>query len=123
MIKQDDKAEVEYKPIKKIVIHEMWKISVEDFITRAFALVPTQGIATPAIWVDNYLFEFSFLPQTVDVVKDHMNGISHWAHLVYTDFGEYQHNIQQANAVMPIIKAEHSTFQSVAKWLRERDKN
>jgi hypothetical protein len=112
--------EVEYKPVKKIVIHYISKqASVEKFLTNA---IPPN---TPSIgWCGGYLISFTNFPESDDVTRDHLNGISHVASVFYCEMTEFKSKIKtQYNQEITVIdQSTEIPVVAIAEFLKKMKK-
>lgn len=111
--------EVEYKPVKKIIIHHISKhASLEKFLTNA---IPPN---TPSIgWCGGYLISFTNFPESDDVTRDQLNGISHVAAVFYCDMPEFKSTIktQYNQEIMVINQSSESPVVAIAEFLKKRN--
>lgn len=112
--------EFEYQPYKKVIIHEITKVPLDQMIlARAIAAGEGQ-VAQPLLWVDGVVFEHAQVPFTEDVVKAQLKGIIHWSLLVYSDMDEFKEEIVGPRATrITVFKQEGIMFRTLAKWIKE----
>ncbi len=122
-MKNEEKILVEYQPIKRVIVHSLYKLSYDDFINEVFLYPNPVNI----FWADGYLF--TFIPLQVDgnpdIMKDFINGISHWQEATYCKAekpanmlikgGAWEAKIIDATNIHP-----HADFIS---WLKIMDKS
>lgn len=110
--------EVEYKPVKKIIIHHISKHpSVEKFLTNA---IPPN---TPSIgWCGGYLISFTNFPESDDITKEILNGTTHVASVYYCEMPEYKATIKtQYNQEISIIgQSNEIPVVAIAQFLKKR---
>jgi len=113
-------VEFEYQPFKKVIIHEITKIPIEQMIL-ARALAAGEGqIALPLYWVGGIVFEHSLAPLTDDIINEQLKGIIHWSLLMYSDMDDYEEEIVGPHATrITVFKQEGELFKDLAKWLKE----
>jgi len=121
-VKHDkQKTEIELKIPKKLVIHNYYYVSLDDFIDEVFSY----PVPINVFWSNGILFIFSAMDITASerLTNDYMDGIMHWD---YVTFCKQDKKITElkGNSVgmeVKIIDASnyhpHSEF---AKFVKER---
>ncbi|BCS90734.1 MAG: hypothetical protein ARM1_0191 [Candidatus Micrarchaeota archaeon] len=111
-------VEIEYKPVSKIVIHNIVKMSVEELV---LSRITPQG-AFPLYWTDGILWSFSNLPLTEKVINDYINGIDHWAVLQFSIMSNYKDELSVGDNNMYKVKVLNTTDNdfhiAIIRWLR-----
>jgi len=77
-------VEFELQPWKKIIVHEVVKLPLEDFLSRHSLGVQEGAIGRPLLWVNGIIFEKSGFRDTDDIIKEKLEGKVHWTALNYT---------------------------------------
>ena len=119
-------AEIEYRPWKKIIIHEVKEMTPKDFFEgiAAAAEAQKQGAAPVVMWVDGVAFVFQSLPDMERVVSDKMDGVLHYNMVQFTRTSfqaEKRATIGGRDHIIKMIKSEgNADFISLAKFLNER---
>ncbi|MGB9124962.1 MAG: hypothetical protein WA833_01885 [Nitrosotalea sp.] len=110
--------EVEYKPVKKIIIHHISKsASVEKFLTSA---IPPN---TPSIgWCGGYLISFTNFPESDDVTREILNGTTHVASVYYCEMPELKTTIktQYNQEILVIDQSNELPVVAIAQFLKKR---
>jgi len=110
--------EVEYKPVKKIIIHHISKyVSVEKFLTSA---IPPN---TPSIgWCGGYLISFTNFPESDDVTREVLNGTTHVASVYYCEMPEFKTTIktQYNQEILVIDQSNELPVVAIAQFLKKR---
>jgi len=110
--------EVEYKPVKKIIIHHISKyVSMEKFLTSA---IPPN---TPSIgWCGGYLISFTNFPESEDVTREVLNGTTHVASVYYCDMPEFKSTIktQYNQEILVIDQSNELPVVAIAQFLKKR---
>lgn len=121
-MKNDKQVEIEYQPIKKIIIHMLYELSYDEFINEIFLYPNPINI----FWADGYLFTFT--PIQIDgnpeIMKDFINGVAHWQEVMYCKAkkpenmvikgGAWEAKITDATHLFP-----HANF---VAWLKKTQK-
>jgi hypothetical protein len=109
-------VDFEFKPIQKIIIHEILKWSMEEFIDR---FVKPNSIVQ---WVDGIVMQRSaYASQTPKMIDDEVNGIVHWAMVEFAKMPDYRPKLMnetigafaQVNDV-----SNNNVFKDFARWLK-----
>ncbi len=112
-------VEVEFSPIKKVIIHEIIKDDYKEFID----LFNQPGNRTDIRWVEGVLFHFESTPKTPDIVRDQINGIIHWDVLNFTKMEKFQNEIKHPKhgAILQILNNSTNTVTvEIIKWLKKQ---
>jgi hypothetical protein len=111
--------EVEYKPVEKIIIHNISKHpSVEKFLTNA---IPPN---TPSIgWCGGYLLSFTNFTESEDVTREILKGITHVASVYYCEMPEFKSTIKtQYNQEISVIDQSNEVpVVAIAEFLKKRN--
>ena len=98
-------------PIAQIIIHEMVKYTLPDFVKYMTLGVAPEGIASLVKWCDGIVFAHVSSPSTADVAKDQMNGIVHWAWLSYAEMNSFKDFLESTNkARIPLIDVSNNNL-------------
>ena len=113
-------VEFEYKPWKKIIVHEVAKFPLQHFISGASLGVQPGGVGRPLLWVDGIVFVKGVFQDTDEIIKEKLEGKLHWNHLHYAIMEEYQSEIRvQGNIRIPVINvSENVVFKEMATWIK-----
>ena len=111
--------EVEYKPVEKIIIHNISKhASVEKFLTNA---VPPN---TPSIgWCGGYLLSFTNFSESEDITREILKGVTHVASVYCCEMPEFKPTIKtQYNQEISVIdQSNEVVVVAIANFLKKRD--
>lgn len=117
-------VEIEYSPIKKIVIHEAIKYNLDEFISLKVQPVPPDFPAMPLRWIDGIVFEFGPTPLTPELVNDQAkNGIVHWGIVEWSEMPGFQNNL--VNTATGITRrvidgSSNTAVVDVIRWLKNQ---
>jgi len=72
-------TEIEHRPWKKIVVHEVKELTPKDFFEGMAAAAESQGQgASPTVtWADGVAFVWQFFPETDRVLSEKLDGVLH----------------------------------------------
>ena len=119
-------VEVKYQPYKELIIHEIKKLTLQDFLLMVASQVEAQKQgATPAVeWVDGIAFvkgDYA-APVPTQVTEDQFKGRIHYPIVIFTETGyEAQKRVTLNGRDVPIRlnKAEDNpVFRDMAKFLK-----
>ncbi len=116
---------ITYAPAEELVIHEIIEMGRDDLLRER---VTPQG-TMPLYWVNGFLFSFTSLPMTDDVVKDYLKGKLHWIELHFTKMDKYvpilsldEEEFKQRMNIRVIDTSFSKIHQELAKWLHNYNK-
>ena len=114
-------VEFEHRPWTKVIVHEVIKWPLEQFLlTRAIG-VPEGGVARPLTWANGFIFDRNVMPPTPEIVKENLEGKVHWNALIYAVVDEYQKEFVLPRQVkIQVVDQSHtSIYKDMAQWLKE----
>jgi hypothetical protein len=116
-----DFIEVEYQPRKKIIIHEIMKVNIDELIASQALGAHIGDVVPPLFWVDGILLKFIGIAQTEAVVREMLEGNVHWDNVVFALMPRYERQKELGNnIIVPIIDVSaNNAFKKVAKFLKE----
>jgi len=119
-------VKVTFKSWEEIVIHEVIRYDLEDFIKQCSIGVQPGGLANPLQWAEGVVFRAIPLPTTEDVVKEMLVGKVHWNSVEWASMPKYQQVIMigDINAKIPIVNVSaNAILCDVAKALKATAKS
>ena len=113
-------VEFELQPWKKIFVHEVVKLPLEDFLSRHSLGVQQGAIGRPLSWVDGVVFEKGVFRDTDDMIKEKLEGKLHWTFLHYGILEKHQTEFKvTGNIRIPVIDvSDNKTFKEMAAWIK-----
>lgn len=114
-------TEIEFQPIKKIVILEELKYSSTDnFFTDAVAGKPPD-VPISLFWADGVVFiPSAFPPESEEIIKNLIQGTVYWQNVGYAKMDRYEEEKSFGRHTLKIIKATSPALKDVVKKLKER---
>ncbi len=113
-------VKITYSPIEELIIHDVIEVEKEDLLRERVTPAGTM----PLYWCDGYLFSFSSLPFSEEVIKDYILGKVHWLEVHFTKMKEYTSvlalNEDEYKATMNVRVIDTSKsdlHKKVVKWL------
>ncbi|MBM3896423.1 MAG: hypothetical protein FJ360_01590 [Thaumarchaeota archaeon] len=110
-------VEVEYKPIKKIIVHEFIKYDLKQFIELKSS--PPQ----PVRWIDGIVFQILHYGNSPKLTDDEIEGIVHWAAVEFAEMSEYKPALPTSisTITIPVIDNSSNTAVSdVIRWIKKQ---
>jgi len=117
----NDEIEVEFRPIKKIVIFETIKLSEEELLQR-LRLLAMSGQPHPLNWAEGLLFlMIPFYIECDSVFQETKKGIRFWSTVMYTPMPKYKSLHKIGGVEIPIIDQTPSQqFRRIAQEVKNR---
>jgi hypothetical protein len=114
-------VEFEYRPWKKIIIHELVEYPLDFFIMQASENVSKGGTGRPILWSNGIVLTSYIMQPTEDVVKDQLQGILHWVTLSFGHMEQYQSEFRTKDRIrVPVVNvSNHKIFGPLSKWLKK----
>ena len=114
-------VEFEYRPWNKIVIHEIIKWPLEQFLLTRSIGVQEGGLGRPLTWANGIIFDRAVMPPTPEIIKENLQGIVHWNSLIYGDLEKYQEEFPLPRQVkIKVVNQSHTPMTRIlVKWLKQ----
>jgi hypothetical protein len=117
-------VEIEYLPYKKIILHEIRKLEVQEFLSWVASQVEAQKTGgTPSVnWVDGIAFLTGEFMATPELVSEQLQGRIHYAVVFYTETSYQQERritLNGRDLVVRFSKADtNPNFAELARFLK-----
>ena len=119
----EDDIEIEYRPVKKVVILDLEKLDGAELFKRVSAIRMTEQ---PIFlnWAEGVVF--IAIPANIEITEVDENitkGIAYFSDVTYSFMPKCQPSVQVGADKIPIIDQSRSTiFKSIANWIIKREK-
>ena len=114
-------TEIEFRPIKKIVIIEELKYSSTDDFFKDAAAGKAPDVPIPQFWADGVVLEpLPFPPESEEIIKNMMQGTVYVQSVGYAKMDRYKEEISFGRNTFKIIKVTSPTLMNLVKKLKER---
>jgi hypothetical protein len=116
-------VEIEYLPYGKIIVHEVRKLEVQDFLQWVASQVEAQKQGgTPTVnWVDGIAFLTGEFMATPELVSENLKGRIHYAVVFFTETSyqpEKRIMVNGRDSVVRFSKGDNNAnFVALAKFL------
>lgn len=116
-------VEVEFRPIEKIVIHEVIHHKIRDLIRLRILGVRQGSLAQPLLWAEGVAFSRTAMSPTEDVVLEQLQGIIHFLAIEWAIMPTYRSTLKSKGVTIPVIDvSKNPSLREVAKQLKRRPK-
>lgn len=109
-------VEFEFKPIQKIILHEILKWSLEEFIDR---FVKPNSVLQ---WVDGIVMRRSvYKSMSSKMIEDETNGITHWALVEFAEMKEFTPQLvnEKTNSMALVNNVStNNVYGDFVRWLK-----
>jgi len=113
-------VEFEFKPIEKVVVHEILKWTLDEFIARF--VKPNSKVQ----WVNGIvMIRSNYQSMTPKMVDDESNGTVHWALVEFAEMAEFKPQLlnESNNSVASVNDvSNNNVFGDFARWLKDDPK-
>jgi len=122
---EEEKLEIEYRPLKKLVILESLEMPQKELFERLVAQIKLSGQPVALQWAEEIVFFAIPLDTQSDLIIDEMlKGKAYWANVSYAKMPTYQPIAKIGGVEIPIINQSHSpNMRQIAEWLSKRFEN
>ena len=117
-------VEIEYLPYQKIIVHEVRKLEVQEFLNWVASQVEAQKQGgTPSVnWVDGVAFLTGEFMATPELVSENLKGRIHYAVVFFTETSytpEKRVTVNGRDSTVRFTKGEtNPNFVELAKFLK-----
>ena len=109
-------VEIEFRPIKKVVVHEISKLTMDEFVNRY--VKPNSTV----LWADGILMvKGSYSTSTPKMMEDGMGGNIHWALIEFVEMPEFKPKLinEITSAVANVNDvSNNNVFGDFVRWLK-----
>ena len=118
-------VEISYMPIKKIVVHDVYRHEDKDELMRR--VIRPNG-PSQLFWCDGILFLF-FVSDSDEAKADYLKGTFHLDILYYAPMEKYTPVLEYEDEMVKGVKvrivdfSNFDTFKGLVKWMKDRKQN
>lgn len=119
-------ATIEYRPWKKIVVHDVAEIAPKEFFQGLVSAVEAQkqGASPIVFWIDGIAFVNQLMPDTERILSEKVDGILHFNAVQFTrtEFqAEKRVTVQGRDHIVKMVKADKNPdYVNLTKFLKDR---
>jgi len=96
-------VEVEYQPLKKIIIHDVEHSPFEKFVEYQCSRGGTFG------WCSGIVFAIAHFGDHKDIVRDRLDGIQHWQCVEFTELEKFKNELSNSkNLSCAVVDQSHN---------------
>ena len=109
----------EYQPFEKVIIHQIIRVPIEQFIYVGTLGVDDGGVGNPLFWTDGIIFTHVPISFSDEIIADMLKGIVHWSLLTYGHLEEYRETLEGPRKItIPLIKIDDPMYIDMSKWIK-----
>jgi len=117
----------EYRPWKRIVVHEVLIFSLEEILKLAAMNTPMGSTAKPLRWYKGWVVGSEGFPSTSHVIREQIiNDTVHWEFALFAPLKEYKAFLttQEGKVTVPIIDStDNEITKGLIDWFLETFKD
>jgi len=118
----NENIEIEYRPIKKVVILELLELNNEELFERISAMRRGGQQPFPLYWAEG--IAFFAMPASADipeVSENILKGTAYFGTVMYSSMAKYKSMVTVKRDRIPVINQSKSKiYKSMAKWIKKR---
>jgi len=113
-------VEIEYSPVKKIVVHEIYRYDSKEELTKRLA---GYSSGRPIFWCDGIVFVY-YMDDSDDSKNEYLKGTAHWSTLAYAEMPKFAASIELEEGMFKGVKMavidynSFKLFKDFIKWLK-----
>jgi hypothetical protein len=117
----EEGIEIEYRPIRKVVILELLELTSKELFNRISA-IRMAGQPLPLNWAEGIVFfAMPASAEITEVDENIMKGTAYFSAIMYSSLPKYQPMAQVGVDKIPIIdQSKNRVYTSITKWLKQR---
>ena len=116
-------VDVEYQPVKKIIVHEIIKYTFDEFLNLKVRS-PNPNLPPISVrWANGVVFTASAYPSTSELINQQVQGIVHYANVEFAEMEEYQSILmnQSSGGSVPVVNYSNNTaVTDFIRWLKDQ---
>ena len=112
-------VDVEFQPIRKVIVHEAMKYDFNEFVER-YAIQPPPGIP-PAVarWTDGIIFVFNTVQPTPELINERIHdGVIHWDFLIFAEMPDFQNVVTHPDTHAQLRISDNTNNSAVTDVIR-----
>jgi len=109
--------DVRYQPIKQLVLHDIQKYSIEDF-------VELHGLHGGVVgWSNGFIYSVGHFPPTDNLTDDALNGIEHWRVFEYAEMQKFRSEISNSDNLKCKVmdNSNHKMINEIISFVKEQN--
>lgn|SRR3990167_7194998 len=112
-------VEIEYKPVKKIILYEILFYEYDNFIDMVIKFTHGQIVLK---WCNGVLFTSEMMPYTPDTIADRIDGTIHWNFVEFAYMPKYNPTVMSDNGIIITVVdvSTNSAINDVTTWLKRQ---
>lgn len=111
-------VEIEYKPVQKIIVHEIIKNTYDEFLDNFAIPQPPNVPPAMARWIDGVLFMFKGYPPSQEILQDNIQGTIHWELVNFTEKENFETPLMNPRTNGTLEVKDNSANTAVADFIR-----
>jgi len=116
-------VDIEYRPIQKIIVHEIIKNTYDEFLDIFAVPQPPNAPPVSARWIDGVLFMFRGYPPSQEILQDNIQGTIHWEIVNFTEKEDFATPLMnpRTNATLQVVdNATNTAVSDFIRWLKRQ---
>ena len=117
-------VDIEYRPVQKIIIHEVIKYELENFIELKAQPRPPNTPPSIVRWAEGTVFDYMAFPQTHELINERAkDGTIHWDFIEFAQMKNYVEVLGNPNGTshVKVINVSNNTAVSGAiRWIKSQ---
>ena len=114
----DEEIEIEFRPIKKVVILRVLQLSLEDLAYQVSLITTNFGFL---VWAEGIAFLPLHLPEVDAVVDDLLKGTMYWSDVMFAPMPRYRPFLKVGKVEIPVLDQSLSPhIRTAAQRIREK---
>jgi len=116
-------VEIEFKPLRKVVIHEEIEHELNYLVRLRVLGLQKQSLAQPLSWAEGIVFSRNLMPINDDLIKQWLDGVLHFQAIEWARMPKYRKEIKHRGITIPVIDmSDNPTIIDLARALKNRKK-
>lgn len=112
-------VDVEYQPIRKIIVHEAIKHSLDEFRRMYANPKPNGGPPDTVRWIDGVVFSFSAIQPTPELTNERVrDGTIHWDFIIFAEMPDHQNIVTHPETQTQLRVTDNTNNSAIADVIR-----
>ena len=117
-------VDVEYQPVKKVVVHEAIKYDLDEFLRMKAQALPNGQPPQAVRWVDGLVFAFNGMALTPELVNERVrDGVIHWEFIEFAEMPKYEKVVTHPDTQVQLRVVDGSNNSAVGDVIRHFKNN
>jgi hypothetical protein len=111
-----DTIEIEFRPIKKVIVNNLNKLSMPEILATVMPQNPVM------LWANGFLMTINMIPPTPEIINKQLEGTIVYSEVNYCNYKKYEPSIAEGYGKILVRDVSYSgIFKALTKWIMAKE--